>query len=186
MELSPLYTLNNSASKLIAGTLFLLILLASKTARSDYPIAPDFKLPTNNAPVQLSKLRGKIVYVDFWASWCRPCKTSFPWMINIKEKFKDLPFEIIAINLDKNKALADKFIRSQKVNFPIAYDPQAQVAETYNMEGMPSSYIIDAQGRLRIRYTGFWNKSKNKKEHAIKKLLTQLQNAAENHILIED
>jgi len=92
----------------------------------------------------------------------------------MKQKFKDRPFEIIAINLDKDKALADEFIRSQAINFPVAFDPRAKVAEQYNVEGMPSSYLIDTRGHLRIRYTGFWNKSKDDKEKTIKKLLNAL------------
>jgi len=92
-------------------------------------------------------------------------------MIAMKEKFKNHPFEIIAINLDKDKALAEKFIASQNINFPVAFDPEARVAELYGVEGMPSSYLIDQQGKLRIRYTGFWNKSKNEKEKTISQLL---------------
>lgn len=89
----------------------------------------------------------------------------------MKEKFKNKHFEIIAINLDKDKKLADEFIASQNINFPIAFDPQAEIAEKYKIEGMPSSYLIDPQGNLRIRYTGFWNKSKDEKEKAINQLL---------------
>ena len=93
----------------------------------------------------------------------------------MKEKFKHQPFEIIAINLDKDKKLADEFIVSQKINFPIAFDPQAIVADKYNIEGMPSSYLVDPQGNLRIRYTGFWNKSKNEKEKVINNLLLKMK-----------
>lgn len=161
--------------KKLQGTILLLaLLLLSKTASSDYPKAPAFQLPTKDSPIQLSELRGKLVYIDFWASWCRPCKNSFPWMISIKEKFKHLPFEIIAINLDSNKALAEQFIQSQAINFPVAFDPQAKVAEKYAVEGMPSSYLIDAQGHMRIRYTGFWDKSKDEKEKAIYDLLQKI------------
>jgi len=151
--------------------LLLLILVINFPAYADYPPAPKFQLPTEDGILNSTQLKGKLVYIDFWASWCRPCKESFPWMIAMKEKFKNQPFEIIAINLDKDKALADKFIASQNINFPIAFDPQATVAEQYNIEGMPSSYLIDQQGNLRIRYTGFWNKSKNEKEQTISQLL---------------
>ncbi len=174
----------NHSEKTIKHTfvsvLFILLIALSNTARSDYPIAPEFTLPTKDIPIQLSKLQGKLVYVDFWASWCRPCKNSFPWMISIKEKFKDRPFEIIAINLDTDKALADEFIKSQAINFPVAFDPAAKVAEEYAVEGMPSSYLVDPQGRLRIRYTGFWNKSKGDKEAAIQKLLDAMQSHQTN------
>jgi len=152
-----------------------LILMLCKPAYADYPPAPKFQLPTDNGELNLSQLKGKLVYIDFWASWCRPCKNSFPWMIAMKEKFKHQPFEIIAINLDKDKKLADEFIASQKINFPIAFDPQAVVAGLYNIEGMPSSYLVDPEGRLRLRYTGFWNKSKNEKEKVIYNLLQKMK-----------
>jgi len=154
--------------------LIFLLLVFSIPVYADYPVAPKFQLPTDNGVLSSNQLKGKLVYIDFWASWCRPCKNSFPWMITMKEKFKNQPFEIIAINLDKDKKLADEFIASQNINFPVAFDPQATVAEQYNIEGMPSSYLVDPQGKLRIRYTGFWNKSKNEKEQAIKQLLKQL------------
>lgn len=153
--------------------LFCLMLLFSTQTHADYPEAPNFKLQTQNGEIELSKLKGKLIYLDFWASWCRPCKKSFPWMISMKEKFKDMNFEIIAINLDTNKSHADEFLRSQPINFPIAFDPQAKTAEAYGVEGMPSSFLIDPQGGLRLRYTGFWNKSKNEKEKIIYDLLKQ-------------
>ncbi len=177
MQFSDLTITSSAINKATCSALFFMLLLLSKTASSDYPIAPEFTLPTQDTPIQLSKLQGKLVYVDFWASWCRPCKTSFPWMISMKEKFKDMPFEIVAINLDKDKTLADEFIKSQAINFPIAFNPDANVAEEYGVEGMPSSYLVDSQGRLRIRYTGFWNKSKDEKEHMIKTLLQQMKNS---------
>ncbi len=98
----------------------------------------------------------------------------------MKKKFKDMPFEIVAINLDTNKALADQFIKSQSINFPVAFDPEANIAKKYEVKGMPSSFLVDAQGHLRIRYTGFWNKSKNEKEAAIKDLLEKIKNSPTN------
>ena len=157
--------------QLNTSALIFLLLIFGAPVYADYPSAPKFQLPTNNGVLNSERLKGKLVYIDFWASWCRPCKDSFPWMIAMKEKFKNKPFEIIAINLDKDKKLADEFIASQNINFPIAFDPQAEVAEKYFIEGMPSSYLIDPQGNLRIRYTGFWNKSKDEKEKAISQLL---------------
>jgi len=186
MELIALNSSAQNINKTMLAALFILLLLLSKTARSDYPIAPQFKLPTQDTPIQLSRLQGKLVYVDFWASWCRPCKNSFPWMISMKEKFKDMPFEIVAINLDKDKALAEEFIKSLAINFPVAFDPTAKIAEQYGVEGMPSSYLVDSDGRLRIRYTGFWNKSKDEKEQTIKQLLQQMQNAPNTTVSVEE
>ncbi len=186
MQLSASHSPNGILAKTTIVALVFLLLALSQNASADYPVAPEFTLPTQDTSIQLSNLQGKLVYVDFWASWCRPCKTSFPWMISMKQKFKDMPFEIVAINLDKDKALADEFIKSQAINFPVAFDPEANVAEKYGVEGMPSSYLVDAEGRMRIRYTGFWNKSKDEKEQAIKKLLQQMKNTSKQTVLVEE
>ncbi len=151
----------------------LYMLAPVKPVIADYPQAPDFTLPTQSSEISLKSLKGKLVYIDFWASWCRPCKNSFPWMIQIKETFKNKPFEIIAINLDKDRAQAEQFINTQNINFIIAFDPTAHIAEHYAVEGMPSSYLVDPDGRLRYRFTGFWNKSRDEKEATIRQLLEQ-------------
>lgn len=164
----------------------LFLLFVSEIAYADYPSAPEFQLPTDIGTLSLSELQGKLVYIDFWASWCRPCKKSFPWMIAMKKKFKHLPFEIVAINLDKDKKLADAFIASLQINFPVVFDPNATVANLYEIEGMPSSYLIDPNGHLRIRYTGFWNKSKNDKEKLISHLLQQITDQKNNLSLRSD
>jgi len=186
MELTPLNAFSQNILKNMIAPLFMALLLVSENARSDYPAAPPFQLPTQDTPIQLSRLQGKLVYVDFWASWCRPCKNSFPWMISMKEKFKDRPFEIVAINLDKDKALADAFIKSQAINFPVAFDPAAHTAALYGVEGMPSSYLVDADGRMRIRYTGFWDKSKDEKEQIITHLLQQMEKASNTNVSVEE
>ncbi len=152
------------------------ITAASSKAWSDYPDAPEFILQSDKNNIQLADYKGKVVYIDFWASWCRPCKRSFPWMIEMKEKYADRSLEIIAINLDENRTQAEDFLNSQSINFQIAYDPEEEVARRYGVDGMPSSYLIDHKGKLRVRYTGFWNRSKDDKEKAIIKLLDEMQN----------
>jgi len=155
--------------------LLTLLLLISSRARSDYPTAPKLKLLTQNGVIELSDLKGKLVYINFWASWCRPCKESFPWMIEMKKKFENYPFEIISINLDTDKSLADKFLSTQAINFPMAFDPDAKIANEYAIEGMPSSYLIDEKGQLRIRYIGFWKKSRKDNEEVIHDLLEEIK-----------
>ena len=155
--------------------LLTLILLISSRARSDYPTAPKLQLLTQNGVIELSDLKGKLVYINFWASWCRPCKESFPWLIEMKKKFENYPFEIISINLDTDKSLADKFLSTQAINFPIAFDPDEKIANEYGIEGMPSSYLIDDKGQLRLRYIGFWNKSRKDNEEVIQDLLEEIK-----------
>jgi thiol-disulfide isomerase/thioredoxin len=118
--------------------------------------APDFTLPGGDGkPVHLSELRGKVVYVDFWASWCGPCRQSFPWMNQLQSTWGDKGLVIVAINLDQERALADRFIAAMKPGFTLAFDPQGGTAEHYKVQGMPTSYLIDRQGNIHARHMGF-------------------------------
>jgi len=133
--------------------------------------APNIKLPTSTGEVDLSALRGKVVYLDFWASWCKPCLKSFPWMVEMKSTYVDQGLEIIAVNLDKDRKLADKFLRKLNVNFPVAFDPAGNTATQYKLLGMPSSYLIGRDGKLHASHIGFREKDKPLIEAAIRQLL---------------
>ncbi len=133
--------------------------------------APDFKLPSAKGMVELSKLKGKVVYVDFWASWCTPCRKSFPWMNELHKKYKDQGLEVVAVNLDKSREPIDVFLSKTPADFTIAYDPSGGAATTYKVTGMPSSYLIDRSGQLQTTHLGFRDKDKEEIEGKIKELL---------------
>lgn len=133
--------------------------------------APDFKLPSAKGMVELSKLKGKVVYVDFWASWCTPCRKSFPWMNELHKKYKDQGLEVVAVNLDKSREPIDEFLAKIPADFTIAYDPSGGAATTYKVSGMPSSYLIDRNGQLQVAHIGFRDKDKVTMESKIKELL---------------
>lgn len=135
--------------------------------------APSFSMPTTKAPVSLASMKGKVVYLDFWASWCTPCKKSFPWMKKIQAKYRDQGLVIIAANMDSNREKADDFIQQSKPNFTIAFDPDGKVAEQYQLVGMPSSYLIDKNGQLIGHHTGFKEEDVAKLEQQIRSLLTK-------------
>lgn len=117
--------------------------------------APAFDLPTANGSVSLSQLKGKVVYVDFWASWCEPCRRSFPWMNALAMKHKDGPFVLVAINLDKKRELADAFVAKNEPNFTVAFDPEGKTAAAYKVKAMPSSFVIGADGQIAYSHFGF-------------------------------
>jgi cytochrome c biogenesis protein CcmG/thiol:disulfide interchange protein DsbE len=120
--------------------------------------APEFKLDAiKNASqkVALSQWQGKVVYVDFWASWCGPCKRSFPKLEALRAKYKDKGFEVIAINMDENLEDANGFLSQFSVSFPIVRDASGAVAEQYKVKGMPSGYVIDQSGRVNYIAEGF-------------------------------
>lgn len=131
-------------------TLFFCILALPLAAKS----APDFALPTNNEVVSLSQYKGKVVYLDFWASWCKPCLKSFPWMNEMQQKYKD-NLVIVAVNLDNDRAEADKFLAKVDANFTVVYDSKALTAEQYQVLGMPSAYLISAEGQILHSHVGF-------------------------------
>lgn len=102
--------------------------------------------------------KGDVIYVDFWASWCNPCRKSFPWMNAMQEKYKARGFKILAINVDKEKSLADSFLQKVPTSFQIYYDPEGRLAKAFRLKGMPSSFMLDDQGIIKIAHKGFFKK----------------------------
>lgn len=143
------------------------------SAASAEEAAPTFSLTGNAGPVDLAAYRGKVVYVDFWASWCAPCRKSFPWMNDLQRRYGARGLTIIAINVDKKQEAAQAFLADYPAQFTIAFDPTGMVAEAYRVWTMPSSYLIDRKGMLRSTHRGFFDASKNRIEEEIRQLLAE-------------
>jgi thiol-disulfide isomerase/thioredoxin len=111
--------------------------------------------PIHAEELNLDQYSGQVVYVDFWASWCIPCKKSFPWMNEMHQKYKDQGLKIIAINVDEESADADKFLADTPAEFTILRDPEGKLAKQYKLVGMPTSLLFDTQGKLVSRHVGF-------------------------------
>jgi cytochrome c biogenesis protein CcmG/thiol:disulfide interchange protein DsbE len=105
--------------------------------------------------LDLSDYRGKVVVLDFWASWCVPCRRSFPWMNEMQKKYADDGLVIIAVNLDNEASDAEKFLQQYPADFSIAYDHDRQLVQQYSVEAMPSSFLIDRDGSVIERHLGF-------------------------------
>ncbi len=135
--------------------------------------APEFQLEGQQKLIKLSDYRGQIVYLDFWASWCQPCRKSFTWMNKMQSLYGEEGFKIIAINLDDSRQKADRFLRKIPANFTVAFDPRGNTAETYNVKAMPSSYLIDKQGNVVHANLGFRSKDEEKLEAKIRQLIRQ-------------
>jgi thiol-disulfide isomerase/thioredoxin len=134
--------------------------------------APAFALrDAHGATVTLDGLRGHVVYVDFWASWCGPCRRSFPWMNDLHRRYGDKGLAIVAINVDKNPADAARFLERNPAQFAIAYDRDGTTPLAYAVEGMPSSYLIDARGKVVDVEQGFHDDRKAALETRIQGLL---------------
>lgn len=114
-----------------------------------------FELPTQQGKVSLRENAGKVVYVDFWASWCGPCKQSFPFMNELQKKYAANGLQIIAINVDKTRDDAMIFLKKNQADFTIAFDSVGTVPTQYDVKGMPSSYLIGRDGKLIYTHRGF-------------------------------
>jgi thiol-disulfide isomerase/thioredoxin len=133
--------------------------------------APVFELPGDSGTVSLKEYRNQVVFVDFWASWCVPCKYSFPWMNEMQERYGKDGLKVIGINVDKDKAMAKKFLEHVPASFDIAYDPEGEVADLYSLKVMPSSYLIDRDGNLVHAHKGFKTSDGSRMEDIIRKLI---------------
>lgn len=116
--------------------------------------APPFTLPAREGEVSLVSLQGKVVYLDFWASWCEPCRRSFAWMKTLHEKYGD-HLAIVAVDLDRKREDADGFLAKNPVPFTIAFDPAGKVAEAFHVAAMPSSFVIGPDGKVLHAQAGF-------------------------------
>lgn len=133
--------------------------------------APDFKLDGTEKQVQLSNYRGQVVYLDFWASWCQPCRKSFTWMNKMQKLYGKEGFKVIAVNLDESRTKADKFLQQIPANFDVAFDPRGNTAESYQVKAMPSSYLIDKNGKVVHANLGFRGNDEDKLEEKIRSLI---------------
>ena len=149
--------------KLTVVGLFLLVLTASATpllARRSPPqahpaVAPSFSLPGRGGTVSYPGVAGKVVYVDFWASWCGPCRQSFPWLKTLHERYGAKGLAIVAINLDKEREAAQAFLLEFPAPFLVAFDPDGRTADAFHVTTMPSSYLVGADGAILDAVNGF-------------------------------
>ncbi len=141
-----------STQKLISLITLLLIALSSPAFAQK---APAFTLDGDNGKVKLSDYRNKVVYVDFWASWCKPCQKSFSFMNDMEARYGKKGFKIIAINLDSDRSAAKSFLKKHPATFTIAYDEEGKTPNLYQLKVMPTSYLIDRRGNLVKVHKGF-------------------------------
>lgn len=154
---------------MLKKAVFIFALLGPVAAIAANP-APAFNLPSARGQVNLQDYRGKVVYLDFWASWCVPCRHSFPWMNDMQKKYMSKGLVVVTINMDKKRTLANEFLKRFPASFVVAFDPEGKTAESYEVMGMPSSYIINRKGELVYSHVGFREKTASKIE-------TQITNA---------
>jgi cytochrome c biogenesis protein CcmG, thiol:disulfide interchange protein DsbE len=124
-----------------------------------------------DALLDLAAFRGKVVYLDFWASWCAPCRESFPWMNHLQEEFGHDGLLVIAVNVDRERADAERFLRAHPADFHIVFDPDGLLPEKFGVHGMPTSFLIDREGRVQLRHEGFFVRERDQLTQQVQTLL---------------
>jgi thiol-disulfide isomerase/thioredoxin len=144
-------------ARLVLAALLAVIPVAASTAES----------------LQLDEYEGKVVMLDFWASWCVPCRRSFPWMNQMQHKYADRGLVVIAVNLDNVSDDAASFLREYPAKFRIYYDTDKTLAREFEVQAMPTSYLIGRDGKLADMHLGFKVKQQDEYEAAILEALQQ-------------
>ena len=157
------------------SALFLLLCLGSSVALALGPgdPAPEFELSQIDLEqaLTLNDYRGKVVYIDFWAAWCGPCRKSLPLYEALQSRLPTESFQMLAINLDEETADARAFLDKHPVSYPIGLNPDGWVAAAYAIKVMPSSFLVDQQGNISAIYAGFEPSHIEVIEHDIRALI---------------
>jgi thiol-disulfide isomerase/thioredoxin len=148
----------------------LLLATVSLLAAPASPAAPAFDLADH---------AGKVVILDFWASWCVPCRRSFPWLNAMQAKYAEQDLVVIGVNLDMERADAERFLRDVPAAFRIVYDDEQALARRFEVVAMPSSYLIGRDGKVIAQHMGFKVKQQDEYEMAIAQALADKGTANE-------
>lgn len=152
-----------------------LVAIAEEKIAADGVPAPLFDAGTltGEGSVALQDHLGKVLLVDFWASWCAPCRESLPAFEQIRNEVGTDDFEVIAVNVDKKARDGLDFLEQYPVTYPVAHDPEGNIARIYAVKGMPMSYLVDRQGTIRLVHEGFNNKHIPRLKAAIAELVAE-------------
>jgi thiol-disulfide isomerase/thioredoxin len=132
-----------------------------------------FSMAATPPTLDLSQYHGKVVVVDFWASWCKPCRESVPWLNRMHQQYGGQGLVIIGVNVDAEHADAERFLRDMPIDFAIVYDSKGELARRFGLRGMPSSYVFDRSGKQVQTHLGFRLAKRDEHENSLRELLQQ-------------
>jgi len=142
--------------RLSAVILLLAVVIPPLSAAELRGKAPDFTLKSQSGKnIRLSEYRGQVVLLNFWASWCGPCRQEMPLLEAMYKKYGKLGFTILGVNVEQDTSKAKSYLRDIKVSFPILFDTTNTASRLYNVTAMPTSIIIDRSGNMRFLHTGY-------------------------------
>jgi peroxiredoxin len=143
------------------------------TASSSVP-APDFTLPARSGgSASLSQYKGQVVMINFWASWCGPCRQEFPLLDSMYKKYKSLGFTLVGVNVDKDSSDAEKWLAQTPVSYPILFDRESKVSGAYSVQAMPTTVFVDRKGNVRLVHRAYKPGDEGEYLNEIKSLLKE-------------
>lgn len=136
--------------------------------------APDFTLKSNSGKnIRLNELKGEVILLNFWASWCGPCRQEMPELEKLHKKYQRLGFTVIGVNVEKDSSAANKILKKTPVTFPVLYDTENKTSKLYSVNAMPTTVIIDRDGNQRFLHLAYKPGYEKKYEKQIKKLIRE-------------
>jgi peroxiredoxin len=151
-----------------------LLLAWSASAGETGGPAPGFSLRSmDGGTVSLADLEGQVVMVNFWATWCGPCRKEMPHLEALYQRYGDLGFTLLGVNVEEDSSGADKFLDETPVTFPILFDPESKVSALYNVVAMPTTVIIDRAGNTRFVHHGYQPGYENEYQTQIRALIRE-------------
>jgi thiol-disulfide isomerase/thioredoxin len=168
---------NKRATCVLLSLLGMLLGATSALAVVEGEPAPVFDAPAlgGSGSVSLDDHRGKVVYLDFWASWCPPCLESLPQIDRLSKAFPEDAFQVLAVNVDSKPKKALKFLKRNPVGYPSASDPKGVLPKRYGLKTMPTSYLIDQRGIVRYVHNGFRREDIDELRSRIQQMLEEEQ-----------
>jgi peroxiredoxin len=151
----------------------LMLALPAWGAAADAP-APAFTLRSvDGKTVSLAQYKGDVVMINFWASWCGPCRQEMPLLDDIYKQYKDMGFVLLGVNVEPDANSANAWLKKTPVSYPILYDPKSQVSQLYQVQAMPTTVILDRQGNVRYVHSGYLPGDENQYMNSIRTLIVQ-------------
>jgi thiol-disulfide isomerase/thioredoxin len=158
----------------IAATAAALALALPALAGSADAPAPAFTLAARGGhEVSLTQYKGQVVMINFWASWCGPCRQEMPLLESIYKKYNKMGFTLLGVNVEPDSQAANEWLKQTPVSFPILYDKDSKVSKLYDVAGMPSTVIIDRGGKLRMLHRGYKPGDENEYLDSIRTLVRE-------------
>jgi peroxiredoxin len=136
--------------------------------------APQFQLAARGGKtINLAQYKGQVVMINFWATWCGPCRQEMPLLETIYKKYKPMGFTLLGVNVEPDSKPAEDWLKATPVSFPILFDTKSEVSKMYEVSGMPSTIIVDRKGNVRVIHHGYKPGDENEYQDNIRKLVRE-------------